>query len=144
MSLCIRSIVLIHSPILSIDYRGMPSHHSGHAGLAAPSKKDNTTVRDRDKPRVTGEVPGTHREFENRHRDHGAAARDRLRVNGEGPGIHREFENRHRDHGAARDRDWGSGDFDRVGRSQRAGQDRDKYVRVNSRPVNRHEPRGGL
>lgn len=102
--------------ILSTESRERPSHHSRHAGIAAPARKDYGTVRDRDRPRV----------------------------NGEGPGTHREFENRHHDHGAARDRDWGSGDFDRAGRSHRARQEREKHVRVNSRPVNRHEPRGGL
>lgn len=71
--------------------------------------------------------------------------RDRQRVNGEeGPGTHREFDNRHRDHGPARDRDWGSGDFDVAARSHQARQDREKHVRINSRPVNRHEPHGGL
>lgn len=70
--------------------------------------------------------------------------RDRQRVNGEGPGTHREFDNRHRDHGPARDRDWGAGDFDVAARSHQARQDREKHVRINSQPVNRHEPHGGL
>lgn len=65
-------------------------------------------------------------------------------MNDEGPGTRREFDNRHHDYGAARDQDWGSGDFEITGRSQKPRHDREKHVRVNSRPVNRHEPRGGL
>ena len=96
--------------------RERPVHHSRHAGIAVPSRKDIGTMRDK----------------------------DRLKVNGEGLGTHREFDNRQHDHGAARDKDWGSGDFERAGRSHRPRHDREKHVRVNSRPVNRHEPRGGL
>lgn len=90
---------------------------------------------------MNGEGLGTHREFDYKY--HGQD-RDRLRVTGEGPGSHRERDNRHYDHGAARDEDWGSGDFGRAGRSRKPRQDREKHVRVNSRPVNRQEPRGGL
>jgi len=121
--------------------RERPTHHSCHAGIAAPSRKDSSTIRDKDRLRVNGEGLGTHREFDYKY--HGQD-RDRLRVTGEGPGSHRERDNRHYDHGAARDEDWGSGDFGRAGRSRKPRQDREKHVRVNSRPVNRQEPRGGL
>ena len=96
--------------------RERPTHHSQHAGIAAPSRKDNATIRDK----------------------------ERLRVNAEGLGTHREFDDRHHDYGAVRDKDWGSGDFERAGRSHKPRHDREKHVRGNSRPVNRHEPRGGL
>lgn len=96
--------------------RERTTHHSRHAGIAVPSRKDKWTIRDK----------------------------DRLIVNDEGPGTRREFDNRHHDYGAARDQDWGSGDFEITGRSQKPRHDREKHVRVNSRPVNRHEPRGGL
>lgn len=122
--------------------RERPTHHSHHAGIAAPSRKDNySTVRDKDRLRANGEGLGTHREFDYKY--HGQD-RDRPRVTGDGPGPHRERDNRHYDHGAARDKDWGSGDFGRAGRSHKPRQDREKHVRVNSRPVNRQEPRGGL
>ena len=55
-----------------------------------------------------------------------------------------EADNRHHDQRVARDRDWGTGDFDGAGRSHRDRQHRDRHVRINSRPVNRHELRGGL
>ena len=96
--------------------RERPSQHSRHAGIAAPSRKDKGSIRDK----------------------------DRLRVNGEGLESRNEFDNRHHDYGAVRDKDWGSGDFERSGRSHKPRHDREKHVRVNSRPVNRHEPRGGL
>ena len=65
-------------------------------------------------------------------------------MSGEGLESRNEFDNRHHDYGAVRDKDWGSGDFERSGRSHKPRHDREKHVRVNSRPVNRHEPRGGL
>ncbi|RMX53053.1 hypothetical protein pdam_00014589 [Pocillopora damicornis] len=95
--------------------RARPSHHSRHAEAAAPFMRDTGALRER----------------------------DRLRVNGEGAGTHREMENRYRDHRGGRDKDWGSGDFDEE-KSHRDRREHAKHVRLNSRPVNRHEPRGGL
>ena len=123
--------------------RERPTHHSRHAGIAAPSRKGSGTIRDMDRLRVNGEGLGTHREFDYKYHDHGQD-RDRPRVTGERPGPHRERDNRHYDHGAVRDKDWGSGDFERAGKSRKPRQDREKHVRINSRPVNRHEPHGGL
>lgn len=98
-----------------LEPRARPSHHSRHAEVAAPFMRDTGALRER----------------------------DRLRVNGEGAGTHREMENRYRDHRGGRDKDWGSGDFDEE-ESHRDRREHAKHVRLNSRPVNRHEPRGGL
>lgn len=38
-------------------------------------------------------------------------------MNDEGLGIYREFDNRYYDYGVARDKDWGLGDFEILGRS---------------------------
>ena len=67
--------------------------------------------------------------------------RDRLRGNQDGPQAHLPVDNRHRDHRVARDKDWGKGDFDGTERRPRDRANRDKHVRLNSRPVNKHEPR---
>lgn len=96
--------------------RARPSHYSRSAEAAAPFMRDAGSIRER----------------------------DRQRVNGEGTGTRREIDDMHRDHRGARDKDWGSGDFNEVGRSQRDRREHEKHVRLNSRPVNRHEPRGGL
>ena len=67
--------------------------------------------------------------------------RDRLRGHQDGPEARLPVENRHLDHRVARDKDWGKGDFDVAERRHRHKPNPDKHVRLNSRPVNKHEPR---
>ena len=72
-----------------------------------------------------------------------APRRDKIRNTVDGREKSAEQEQREHEHRVARDRDWANDEYDAGQRNHRNKAKRDKHVRLNSRPLNRHEPRGG-
>ncbi|XP_068753390.1 myeloid leukemia factor 1-like isoform X1 [Montipora capricornis] len=74
-----------------------------------------------------------------------APRRDKIRNTMDWREKSSEQEQREHEHRVARDRDWANDESDDGQRNHRNKAKRDKHVRLNSRPVNKHEPRkGGL